>query len=108
VVFWDDPQGCPATREAERRLAKAGHPTDAVPIVRRFKEALERSEGRFLGPHGKGVLTISGGLANYPQDGATIEQLFDKADSALREAKRSGKNRLYVVGTAPDGPTQIH
>lgn len=107
VVFWDDPQGCPATRTTERRLSRAGHPTDAVFIARRFKEALERSEGRFLGPHGRGVLTISGGLANFPQDGTTIEQLFERADSALREAKRSGKNRLYVVGVPPAGPTQI-
>jgi len=107
VVFWDEPQICPSTRRVDRRLSKAGHPTDAVFIARRFRAALERSEGRFLGPQGKGVLTISGGLASFPQDGTTIEQLFEKADFALREAKRSGKNRVYVVGTPPADVAEI-
>jgi PleD family two-component response regulator len=39
----------------------------------------------------KGVLTISGGLASFPRDGETIEQLFHQADKALLEAKRSEK-----------------
>jgi len=51
-----------------------------------------------LGPEGKGVLTISGGLASFPRDGSTIQELFQQADKALLEAKRSGKNRIYLVG----------
>jgi len=51
-----------------------------------------------LGPQGKGVLTISGGLASFPRDGNTIQELFQQADKALLEAKRSGKNRIYLVG----------
>jgi len=37
-------------------------------------------------------------LVSFPRDGSTIEQLFLRADSALLEAKRSGKNRIYLVG----------
>jgi len=44
------------------------------------------------------VLAISGGLATYPRDGSTIEEIFEQADRALLEAKRSGKNRIYLVG----------
>jgi len=51
-----------------------------------------------LGPEGKGVLTISGGLATFPRDGSTMQELFTKADKALLDAKRSGKNRIYLVG----------
>ena len=51
-----------------------------------------------LGSAGKGVLTISGGLASFPRDGSTIEELFEQADKALLEAKRSGKNKIYLVG----------
>jgi PleD family two-component response regulator len=52
----------------------------------------------FLGAEGKGVLTVSGGLASFPQDGETTGELFEKADKALLEAKRSGKNQIYLVG----------
>ncbi len=51
-----------------------------------------------LGADGIGVLTISGGLASFPRDGSTIQELFQQADKALLEAKRSGKNRIYLVG----------
>lgn len=102
VVFWDDPQDCVSTGQNDRRAAKAGHPTEAIFMAQRFKAALEKSEWRFLGPQGRGVLTISGGMASFPQDGTTIDQLFQKADAALLEAKRSGKNSIYVVG-GPSG-----
>jgi PleD family two-component response regulator len=52
-----------------------------------------------LGPEGKGLLTISGGLASFPRDASTAQELFQQADRALLEAKRSGKNRIYLVGS---------
>ncbi|MGD2095223.1 MAG: GGDEF domain-containing protein [Phycisphaerales bacterium] len=104
VVFWDEPQakpsGAPASG-AERRSARADHPKEAISIIKRFVSELEKSELstlRGLGPGGKGVLTISGGLASFPRDGSTIQELFQQADQALLEAKRSGKNRVYLVG----------
>jgi PleD family two-component response regulator len=60
-----------------------------------------------LGPEGKGVLTISGGLASFPRDGSNIEELFQQADKALLEAKRSGKNRIYLVGKPQSDITEI-
>jgi PleD family two-component response regulator len=51
-----------------------------------------------LGPKGRGVLTISGGLATFPDNGSTVEELFEQADKALLDAKRSGKNKIYLVG----------
>jgi diguanylate cyclase (GGDEF)-like protein len=41
-------------------------------------------------------LTVSVGLACYPEDGTNLEDLLRKADAALYEAKRSGRN--CVVG----------
>ena len=104
VVFWDEPQAKPAavpTKGAERRSARADHPKEAIFIAKRFVRELVKSElSTFggLGPGGKGVLTISGGLASFPRDGSTIQELFQQADKALLEAKRSGKNRIYLVG----------
>jgi GGDEF domain-containing protein len=113
VVFWDDPQRAsnskidirkstmPAGRGRDRRSASADHPKEALFIARRFVGELEKaglSSFGVLGPGGKGVLTISGGLASFPRDGRTSDELFLLADKALLEAKRSGKNRIYLVG----------
>jgi len=113
VLFWDDPQqkraAAPAKSE-ERRSANADHPAEAITIAKRFVKELSKagfSSFGGLGPEGKGVLTISGGLASFPRDGETIEQLFQQADKALLEAKRSGKNRIYLVGKPQNDITNI-
>jgi diguanylate cyclase (GGDEF)-like protein len=98
VVFWDDPRRGPLKEEAERRSAMADHPGEAIFIAKRFRKGLGKAELHLLGPEGKGVLTISGSLASFPRDGATIGELFEQADKALLEAKRSGKNKIYLVG----------
>jgi diguanylate cyclase (GGDEF)-like protein len=80
----------------------ADHPKEAIFIAKRFRKELGKTELHLLGPEGKGVLAISGGLASFPRDGATIGELFEQADKALLEAKRSGKNKIYLVGS-PQG-----
>ncbi len=98
VVFWDDLRHKPAGGESERRSATADHPSEPIFIAKRFRRELERTELPLLGPRGSGVLTISGGLASFPRNGATIQELFLRADEALLDAKHSGKNRIYLVG----------
>ncbi|MHC4461656.1 MAG: GGDEF domain-containing protein [Planctomycetota bacterium] len=98
VVFWDEPQRKPVGLETERRSATADHPKEAIFVAERFRGELERAELHLLGPEGKGLLTISGGLASFPRDASTVQELFQQADRALLEAKRSGKNRIYLVG----------
>ena len=97
VIFWDDPHRKPADTEAERRSA-ADHPKEAIFIANRLRKELSKAQFPLLGPQGRGVLTISGGLASFPRDGSTADELFDQADKALLDAKRSGKNRIYLVG----------
>ncbi len=96
VVFWDGPkkQGS----EAERRATQSDHPKEAIFIAERFRKELNAAEMSLLGPEGQGVLTISGGLASFPGDGSRADELFEQADKALLNAKRSGKNRIYLVG----------
>jgi GGDEF domain-containing protein len=98
VIFWDDPHRKALHAEGERRLTQADHPKEAIFIAKRFRSELGNAELHLLGPEGRGILTISGGLATFPRDGSTIQQLFQQADNALLEAKRSGKNRIYLVG----------
>ena len=98
VVFWDDPQRKTVDPEAERRSATADHPKEVIFIAKRFRREFEKAELHLLGPKGEGILTISGGLASFPHDGSAVQELFQKADKALLGAKRSGKNRIYLVG----------
>lgn len=109
VVFWDDPSILKAvieqSKKNERRSIDSDHPHEAMVIAKRFVSELVKTPAPVgntdepgLGPDGTGVLTISGGLASYPRDGSTVQELFEQADKALLEAKRSGKNRIYLVG----------
>jgi diguanylate cyclase (GGDEF)-like protein len=42
-----------------------------------------------------GCVSISGGVATFPQDGSTVDQLLAAADAALYVAKRAGRNRIH-------------
>ena len=106
VVFWDGPRR-KSSAVAERRSISADHPREAITIARRFRTELSKTELHLLRPNGKETLTISGGLASFPRDGRTIEELFEQADEALLGAKRSGKNRIYLVGKPNSDITTI-
>jgi len=41
-----------------------------------------------------GVVTVSGGVSSFPEDGDTVAELIRKADQALYEAKSDGRNQI--------------
>jgi len=41
--------------------------------------------------------TVSIGIATLPEDAQTIEDLIQKADSALYQAKKTGRNKWCVA-----------
>lgn len=102
VVFWNLPTDKSVSLDdksrEERRRLESEHPTQVINICERFRSELKKTDLPALGAEGKGTLTISGGLATFPRDGSTVDELFNQADQALLEAKRSGKNRVYLVG----------
>jgi diguanylate cyclase (GGDEF)-like protein len=50
-------------------------------------------------PYGPGV-TVSIGIAAYPEDGTTTRALLDAADAALYRAKSEGRDRVVAAGAA--------
>jgi diguanylate cyclase (GGDEF)-like protein len=62
---------------------------EALVLAERIRKAVE------ISPSLKNI-TISIGVASFPEDGDTKEALIAKADKALYEAKRSGKNKIRV------------
>lgn len=90
VVFWDAEQP---------RVADSSHPGDAMDVLARFTRDLGAAEPAGIKSKLPGAqLTISGGLATYPWDAGSRDELIRKADEALLEAKRAGKNRVFTVG----------
>jgi diguanylate cyclase (GGDEF)-like protein len=45
------------------------------------------------------------GIAVFPEDGATLEEIVSAADSAMYRVKRGGKNGIAFAGDADPGPT---
>jgi diguanylate cyclase (GGDEF)-like protein/PAS domain S-box-containing protein len=67
-------------------------PADAARAAQKIIDVLTQPfeiEGKTL------VAGTSVGIAIYPDDGTTIEDLLRKADTAMYEAKRSGGNRYH-------------
>ena len=60
---------------------------EALVLAERIRKAVETS------PRLKNI-TISIGVASFPADGNTKEDLIARADKTLYEAKRSGKNKI--------------
>lgn len=102
VVFWDLPEKktvpSVSPKGTERRQHQAKPPREPIFMAERFRKEIAAARFAFLGPQGRGRLTISGGLAAFPEDGKTAEELLNRADQALFEAKRQGKNKIVIIG----------
>jgi two-component system cell cycle response regulator len=102
VVFWEK-EGPRQPRDQSAPAGAAGRPPQTpVQILERFRRLLSSQSFTGLGPAGQGTLTISGGLAVFPYDAHTVDQLVEAADKALMfKAKKSGKNSIFLVGGLP-------
>jgi len=55
---------------------------------------------------GEGKLTLSIGVAEYPDGGETPEELIATADAAMYKAKSAGRNQVVVAGTNEQRPQE--
>lgn len=70
------------------------HPLSGEEICERLRAQVERDS--FQGGNNQAYLTVSIGLASYPNDGEEAESLIKAADRALYVAKDKGRNRVVV------------
>jgi diguanylate cyclase (GGDEF)-like protein len=66
----------------------------------RLVSALEHHPRRIVGR--QIPITASAGIALYPQDGATVEEVLANADIAMHQAKESGRNRVHLYARETD------
>lgn len=65
-------------------------------IRRRIEDGFRRAKGV--------KTTVSGGLATFPDDAGSAEELVRLADEALYRSKRAGKNRISLVSDRRQHP----
>ncbi len=85
-------------------------PESVYVLTKRVQQKIREREFPKLGREAAGRLTISGGLATYPWDGADAESLLGRADELAIQSKRAGKNAITfgpsaerICGPEPEG-----
>jgi diguanylate cyclase (GGDEF)-like protein len=69
---------------------------EALKLAERLRETLERETTAELSNGLPRKITVSVGVASFPEDAEDKDKLIFCADGALYEAKRAGKNRVRV------------
>jgi len=74
---------------------------DALRASDRIRELIEGQD--FANAEGQplGAVTVSGGVATWPDDGATSAEVLQHADEALYKAKRAGRNKVVAFERTP-------
>ncbi len=85
VIFWD---------AGQPRKPHSRHPDDVRNAAARFQKAVLEHRFPKLMDEAAGNLTISGGLAGFPWDGRTPDELLAFADTMAIRSKRQGKNAI--------------
>jgi diguanylate cyclase (GGDEF)-like protein len=67
---------------------------DAIQIVNRIKDKIDAALNI---DHGKISLSVSMGVATYPDDASSIMELMEKTDEALYLAKKGGGDRVVYL-----------
>jgi diguanylate cyclase (GGDEF)-like protein len=100
VIFWDA-QG--------PRKPHSEHPVDVRKAAERFQQAIRTKKFPKLLCDVPVSLTISGGLAGFPWDGRSPEELLGRADAMALCCKQQGKNALvFGPGAMLGDPAAAH
>jgi diguanylate cyclase (GGDEF)-like protein len=72
---------------------------EALRVAERVREAVSSRSLSPVGSDGAVSISLSAGVATYPEQAGSLQELLDNADRALYRAKRSGKNRVLLFNT---------
>ena len=89
--------------EGPRELGST-HPSSPEQIAARFQSQICEMRFPKLGLEAPGTLSISAGLASFPWDGTTPEELLECADHRALRSKHNGKNAI-TLGPGAGGRT---
>ncbi|HYE61604.1 MAG TPA: GGDEF domain-containing protein [Phycisphaerales bacterium] len=92
VIFYE-PEG--------PRVGGSQHPSSVFDIAQRFQQKVQQHKFPKMAGLAQGALTVSGGLATFPWDGLTVEDLQREADKRALASKRQGKNAI-TLGVMPE------
>ena len=73
---------------------------EGILLAKRIKNALLDPTARIIQPEQKINLTVTIGIASFPADGKTVEQLIKTSDHRLLEGKRLGRDRIVSSDAA--------
>ncbi len=81
---------------------------DAFIYADRVRQVIAEHPFPFADAQPLGCLSISGGVATFPEDGESINSVIDRADQALYRAKASGRNRILLYETESEYAQRAH
>jgi diguanylate cyclase (GGDEF)-like protein len=71
--------------------------SQALVVADKIRGAIADDDFPFAARQPLGVVSVSGGVAHYPEDASDALNLLRAADGALYEAKRLGRNRVLAA-----------
>jgi diguanylate cyclase (GGDEF)-like protein len=82
-------------------ILPATNATQAMYAAEKIRTTVSKHPFRFAEKQPLGLMSISGGVAEYPQDGLDAAGLLAAADAALYKAKNVGRNRILAALREP-------
>ncbi len=79
----------------------------ALTVAEKVRALIATHPFPFAGKQPLGRLSVSGGVAEYPNDGIDAAGILHAADEALYEAKRSGRDRVFRAKAAPPAAGEV-
>jgi diguanylate cyclase (GGDEF)-like protein len=70
--------------------------TNARLFAERLRQIIEKENFPYQEKQPAGNLTITIGVAGFPEDATTPEELISRADEALYRGKKEGRNRVIT------------
>ena len=80
-------------------------PAQALSAATNILQRIERYDFPFGKGQPLGRVTVSGGVATFPDDAQDAVELLLSADAALYRAKQSGRNRVFRAETGLNPPS---